>query len=214
MDLFADQIDSNIQIAAGAYWLRGFALPQADAITALLDGHLEQHPLQKMMTPMGYPMSVRTTSFGRLGWVGTIEGYGYAAIDVATQRAWPPIPRDLLDLAKQAASHAGYADFVPDTCLINVYEVGAKMGLHQDKDEHDFSQPIVSVSLGLPVIFQFGGSARSDKPAKVPLMHGDVVVWGGESRLFFHGVLTLKKGKHPLLGQRRINLTFRKAGKM
>lgn len=213
-DLFSDQMESQVTLAAGAYWLRGFALPQADVICAMLIAHFKSHPPQQMMTPMGYKMSVRTTSFGEFGWVSSKQGYGYAAKNSFTNQSWPAIPESFFDLAQRAANQAGYINFKPDTCLINVYEIGDKMGLHQDKDEADFSQPIVSVSLGLPVTFQFGGLTRAAKTLKVSLSHGDVVVWGAESRLYFHGVLPLKIGFHPLLGQRRINLTFRKAGKM
>lgn len=213
-DLFSEQIESKIALAAGAYWLRGFALPEADALCHQLLQHFETHPPQQMMTPMGYKMSVQTTSFGECGWVGTKNGYGYAPKNRLTNRSWPPIPDPFLDLARRAADQAGYSHFTPDTCLINVYAIGSKMGLHQDKDEVDFSQPIVSVSLGLPATFQFGGLSRSDPVTKIPLSHGDVVVWGAASRLCFHSVLPLKAGIHPLLGHRRINLTFRKAGKM
>lgn len=213
-DLFSDQMESQVMLAAGAYWLHDFALPQADVICAILIAHFKSHPPQQMMTPMGYKMSVRTTSFGEFGWVSSKQGYGYAAKNSFTNQSWPAIPESLFDLAQRAANQAGYINFKPDTCLINVYGIGDKMGLHQDKDEADFSQPIVSVSLGLPVTFQFGGLTRAAKTLKVSLSHGDVVVWGAESRLYFHGVLPLKIGFHPLLGQRRINLTFRKAGKM
>ena len=203
-----------ILIADGAAYLRGFALSRAVTICQLLDAHFKSHPPQQMMTPMGHKMSVRTTSFGQLGWVGTKNGYWYAKADPITQKPYPAMPTILLTLASDAAATAGYRNFVPDTCLVNVYEIGCKMGLHQDKDEQDFSQPIVSVSLGLPVTFQFGGLSRSNPTIKIPLVHGDVVVWGGASRRCFHGVLPLKAGIHPILGQRRINLTFRKAGKM
>ena len=213
-DFFSDQMESQVMLAKGAYWLRGFALPQADTICAMLIEHLKNYPPQQMMTPMGYSMSVRTTSFGEFGWVSSKQGYGYAVKNSFTNESWPPIPESFFDLAQRAANQAGYVNFKPDTCLINVYEIGDKMGLHQDKDEADFSKPIVSVSLGLPVIFQFGGLTRTAKTLKVPLSHGDVVVWGADSRLCFHGVLPLKAGTHGTLGQRRINLTFRKAGKM
>jgi alkylated DNA repair protein (DNA oxidative demethylase) len=201
-------------IAEGAAYLRGFALSRAVTICQLLDTHFKSHPPQQMMTPMGHKMSVRTTSFGQLGWVGTKNGYGYAEEDPTNQKPWPSIPAAFLALAYKAAAHAGYHHFVPDTCLVNVYDIGSKMGLHQDKDEQDFSHPIVSVSLGLPVTFQFGGLSRTDPTIKIPLTHGDIVVWGAASRQCFHGVLPIKTGMHPILGQRRINLTFRKAGKM
>jgi DNA oxidative demethylase len=213
-DLFSEQMESQVKLTDGAYWLRGFALPDADEICKTLLQHFKTHMPQRMMTPMGYKMSVLTTSFGDVGWVGTSKGYGYDTSNPISHEHWPSIPALFLDLATRAALQAGYSQFVPDTCLVNVYEIGSKMGLHQDKDEYDFSQPIVSVSLGLPATFQFGGLVRSNKAIKVPLTHGDVVVWGGEARLCFHGVLPLKTGMHHLLGQRRINLTFRKAGKM
>lgn len=210
-DLFSEQLNNHIQIANGAYWLRGFALPVAENIWAYLTQHFKQFPPQQMMTPMGYPMSVKTTSFGEYGWVGTPQGYGYSEVDLLTKKAWPPMPTAFLQLAQGAAQQAGYADYQPDTCLINVYTIGTKMGLHQDKDELDFSQPIVSVSLGIPATFLFGGAKRSDKTQKIPLTHGDVVVWGGASRRFYHGINTIKQNRHALLGDLRCNLTFRKA---
>jgi DNA oxidative demethylase len=213
-DLFSEQMERQVKLTDGAFWLRGFALPDADEICKTLMQHLKTHIPQQMMTPMGYKMSVLTTSFGDVGWVGTSKGYGYADSNPISHQHWPSIPVLFLDLATRAALQAGYSRFLPDTCLVNVYQIDSKMGLHQDKDEHDFSQPIVSVSLGLPTMFQFGGLARSHKTIKIPLTHGDVVVWGAEARLCFHGVLPLKTGMHHLLGQRRINLTFRKAGKM
>jgi alkylated DNA repair protein (DNA oxidative demethylase) len=214
MDLFSETLEpaeSTIQLADGAYWLRGFALPVADDLCALLLAHFKQFPPQQMMTPMGYPMSVKTTSFGDFGWVGTAQGYGYSAVDLLTQQPWSPMPDILLQLAQSAAQQAGYAGFVPDTCLVNVYAVGTKMGLHRDRDEQDFSQPIVSVSLGVPATFQFGGTKRTDTCQKIPLTHGDVVVWGGKTRLNYHGIMPLKPNIHALLGACRINLTFRKA---
>jgi len=214
-DLFPEQLmASSVMLAEGAYWLRGYALPEATNVCNMLKQHFKKHAPQQMTTPMGHKMSVRTTSFGQIGWVSTERGYGYANYDAITQQHWPAIPDLLLRLAGQAAEKAGYQQFVPDTCLVNVYEIGSKMGLHQDKDEQDFTQPIVSVSLGMPAIFLFGGANRSDKTQKIPVTHGDVVVWGGESRLHYHGILPLKAAQHHLLGQTRINLTFRKAGKM
>jgi alkylated DNA repair protein (DNA oxidative demethylase) len=165
-----------------------------------------------MHTPGGFRMSVAMSSCGTLGWVTDQHGYRYTRINPENNQPWPAMPTSFLQLAHAAALAAGFNDFVPDACLINRYEPGARMSLHQDKNERDFSQPIVSVSLGLPAVFLFGGLQRSDKTVRVPLAHGDVVVWGGPSRLRFHGVLPLKAGQHPLLGEQRINLTFRKAG--
>lgn len=211
MDLFSEQRPNLTPLAPGACWLPGFALPLMEALWPCLQQHLATHPPQKMMTPMGYFMSVQTSSMGGWGWVSGAQGYGYSPHNPATSTPWPPIPPVILQLAADAAATAGYRHFVPDSCLINVYTPGSKMGLHQDKDEMDFSQPIVSVSLGLPATFLFGGSKRSDKPVNIPLQHGDVVVWGGESRRFYHGVAAIKPGTHPLTGNKRINLTLRKA---
>jgi len=211
MDLFEDQLASEVSIAEGAVWLRGFALPVADVLWQALVVHFKHFPPQQMVTPMGYKMSVRTTSFGDVGWVGSQQGYSYAATDLAAKKTLPAIPLPFMQLASEAASKAAYDDFVPDSCLVNCYEVGAKMGLHQDKDERDFSQPIVSVSLGIPATFLFGGAKRSDQTVKIPLQHGDVVVWGGKSRRYYHGVQVVKPNKHPVLGALRCNLTFRKA---
>lgn len=211
MDLFAEAFSDPLALAAGASCLRGFALPVMATLWPAVQQHLLQSPPQSMMTPMGFPMSVRTTSMGDWGWIGSAGGYGYSAVNPDTAQPWPPIPSVIMDLANRAAQKAGFEGFVADSCLINVYAPGSKMGLHQDKDELDFSQPIVSVSLGLPATFLFGGAKRSDKPLKLSLQHGDVVVWGGASRRFYHGVAPVKAGQHALLGNQRINLTLRKA---
>jgi alkylated DNA repair protein (DNA oxidative demethylase) len=212
MDLFTEQRPDSIALAEGACWLPGFALPEMPVLWSCIKHHLAAHPPQRMMTPMGYLMSVQTSSMGNLGWVSDTQGYGYSATDPQSGESWPPLPAVILKLAEDAAKKAGYAHFVPDSCLVNVYAPGSKMGLHQDKDEKDFTQPIVSVSLGLPATFLFGGSKRSDKPVKIPLQHGDVVVWGGASRRFYHGIATIRAGTHSLTGNCRINLTLRKAG--
>jgi len=164
-----------------------------------------------MTTPGGYGMSVATTSCGSVGWITDKSGYRYDAIDPISGSHWPKIPASFLQLAKDAATQAGFSDFIPDSCLINRYEPGTKLSLHQDKDERDFSAPIVSVSLGLPAIFQLGGLKRTDKPQRIPLFHGDIVVWGGIARLVYHGVMPLKEGIHPMVGRYRFNLTFCKA---
>ena len=157
-------------------------------------------------------MSVAMTNCGKLGWVSDKKGYRYVALNPSTGALWQAMPMSFLQLAKNAAAEAGYANFVPDACLINQYAIGARMSLHQDKDEQDFSQPIVSVSLGCAARFLFGGLKRSDKPSKILLQHGDVVVWGGKSRLNYHGVMPLQANNHEALGACRFNLTFRKAG--
>ena len=206
---------TRVPLAEGALLLRGFATPDATAEAALLQA-LERviaaAPLRRMTTPNGQRMSVAMSNCGPLGWVSDRRGYRYVALDPESGRPWPPLPVPFPDLARRAAAAAGFDGFEPDACLVNRYEPGTRLSLHQDRDEHDFSAPIVSVSLGLPAVFLFGGLRRSDPAARVPLAHGDVVVWGGPARLRFHGVLPLKPGCHPRLGERRVNLTFRRAG--
>jgi alkylated DNA repair protein (DNA oxidative demethylase) len=157
-------------------------------------------------------MSVAMTNCGPLGWITDRRGYRYTGIDPQAGVEWPPMPDCFARLAAEAALSAGFDDFAPDACLINRYLPGASLSLHQDKNEQDFRAPIVSVSLGMPATFLFGGHKRSDRPTRIPLVHADVVVWGGEDRLRFHGVAPLKENAHQHLGAQRINLTFRKAG--
>jgi alkylated DNA repair protein (DNA oxidative demethylase) len=164
-----------------------------------------------MITPGGFRMSVAMTICGPWGWVSDRTGYRYSAVDPDNGRDWPRLPRSFLRLATEAAAAAGFEAFRPDACLVNRYLPGSKLSLHQDRDEQDYDAPIVSVSLGLPATFLFGGSKRSDKIRRLPLTHGDVVVWGGPDRLRYHGVAPLKDGTHPLLGAQRVNLTFRQA---
>ena len=209
-DLFS-RLETRENLAEGAMLLRGFALTNEREIIDAVGSVAQAAPFRNMTTPGGFRMSVAMTNCGAFGWVTDRKGYRYSSIDPETNQLWPTMPDALLDLAEHAARQAGYPEFSPDACLINRYEPGAKMSLHQDKDEKDFTNPIVSVSLGLPAIFQFGGLQRSDPVRKFPLQHGDIVVWGGPSRLFYHGILPLKDGEHPLVGQYRLNLTFRKA---
>jgi alkylated DNA repair protein (DNA oxidative demethylase) len=214
LDLFqglAETEPRNEPLADGAVVLRRFALPREKEILAALHDVATNAPFRHMITPGGYRMSVAMTNCGPLGWVSDKTGYRYQAVDPDTGEPWPEMPQVFSDLAGSSASAAGFPNFSPDACLINHYEPGAKLSLHQDKDEHDFQQPIVSVSLGLPAVFLFGGLKREEKTRRIPLAHGDVVVWGGPSRLRYHGVTPLKEGNHPLLGNFRINLTFRKA---
>ncbi|MDN2713819.1 DNA oxidative demethylase AlkB [Janthinobacterium sp. SUN120] len=217
LSLFADED----QIPAGpaplvpgsraSVLLRGFALPYLHEMLPALDAVVLAAPLRHMATPGGLRMSVAMSNCGPLGWVTDGRGYRYARHDPVSGLPWPPMPPVFLRLARQAALEAGYPDFTPDACLVNRYAPGARMALHQDRDECDFTAPIVSVSLGLPATFLFGGAERADKAARIALLHGDVVVWGGADRLRFHGVAPLKEGEHALLGAQRINLTFRKA---
>jgi DNA oxidative demethylase len=207
-NLFENLVES---LGDGAAVLREFALPEQTALLAALQDVTAAAPFRHMITPGGYRMSVAMTNCGSLGWVTEKTGYRYDAIDPLTQRPWPPMPEAFLRLAAGAAAAAGFANFVPDACLINRYEPGAKLSLHQDRDERDFDQPIVSVSLGIPAVFLFGGLKRADKTARVAVTHGDVVVWGGPARLRYHGVMPLKDAEHALLGRQRINLTLRKA---
>jgi alkylated DNA repair protein (DNA oxidative demethylase) len=209
LDLFDPQ--ERVILGEQAVLMRGRALSVDAALLAAIDAIAVRAPFRRMVTPGGFEMSVAMTNCGSVGWVTDRTGYRYAPSDPATGQPWPPLPDRFAALAQDAAAEAGFADFVPDACLVNRYEPGARLSLHQDKDERDYRQPVVSVSLGLPATFQFGGMKRGDRPRKVLLAHGDIVVWGGPSRLVFHGVLALKDGDHPLAGRRRFNLTFRKA---
>ena len=191
--------------------LRGFATPFEDELIAALRDIAEQAPFRHMSTPGGHQMSVAMTNCGDAGWVTDRAGYRYDGADPQSGKPWPAMPSSFQKLAADAAAEAGFAGFAPDACLINRYEPGARMSLHQDRDEHDFAAPIVSVSLGLPAIFLFGGLQRSDKTGRYRLQNGDIVVWGGPARLAFHGVAPLADGEHVLMGRQRINLTFRKA---
>ncbi|MFZ4286848.1 DNA oxidative demethylase AlkB [Variovorax sp. HJSM1_2] len=212
-DLFADQpLDPHIAIGAQAFVLPGCALPYLDALLPAIDAIVEAAPWRQMVTPGGFTMSVALTNCGALGWTSDRRGYRYSATDPQSGQAWPAMPAVFSALAQHAANLAGFSHFQPDACLINRYRPGTKLSLHQDRDERDYGQPIVSVSLGMPAIFLFGGQTRAGKSTKIPLKHGDVMVWGGVDRLRFHGVLPLEDQPHPLLGGQRINLTFRKAG--
>lgn len=192
--------------------LGGFAAPVDRALLAALAGVVETAPFRQMVTPGGWTMSVAMTNCGALGWVTDRSGYRYDPIDPESGQHWPKMPDVFTELAAKAAAAAGFLGFAPDACLINRYEPGARLSLHQDRNERDFGHPIVSVSLGLPATFLWGGPKRADRPRRMPLAHGDVVVWGGPARLTFHGVHTLKDGHHPLTGNLRYNLTLRRAG--
>jgi DNA oxidative demethylase len=213
-DLFENAADARPPrevIAEGAVLLRGLARLVENELMAALRDITAQAPFRNMVTPGGYRMSVAMTNCGNLGWVTDRTGYRYDTHDPETGKPWPAMPASFRELATEASDRAGFGGFLPDACLINRYQPGARMSLHQDKDEQDFGAPIVSVSLGLPATFLFGGMKRSDKPRRFRLEHGDVVVWGGPTRLAFHGVAPLAEGEHGRLGRQRINLTFRKA---
>lgn len=211
-DLFdAIEQDGREPMGDGAVLLRGFALSVEEELLAALDAIIARAPFRHMVTPGGHTMSVAMTNCGAAGWVTDRSGYRYDACDPLTGQPWPAMPEPFQALATLAGAEAGYRRFAPDACLINRYEPGARLSLHQDKNERDFANPIVSVSLGLPATFQFGGLQRTDPVRKYALRHGDVAVWGGPSRLYFHGVPELKDGMHPRVGRMRINLTFRGA---
>ncbi|NMY86228.1 DNA oxidative demethylase AlkB [Pseudomonas sp. WS 5411] len=215
-DLFSDealqQPARREQIGEQSYVLRGYALPWLERVLPELRAVLVQSPFRHMVTPGGYTMSAALSSCGALGWTTSPQGYRYSTLDPERQQPWPSMPAVLRELAINAASAAGFDGFAPDACLINRYVPGARMSLHQDKNERDYNAPVVSLSLGLPAVFLFGGHQRSDKTQKISLFHGDVAVWGGVDRLRFHGVLPIKEGAHPRMGPQRINLTFRTAG--
>jgi DNA oxidative demethylase len=210
-DSVPDVRPSQEAMADGAVLLRGFAKPVESDLLVALREIVAQAPFRHMSTPGGHQMSVAMTNCGSAGWVTDPSGYRYDGVDPESGKQWPAMPAAFRELALQAAAEGGFDGFAPDACLINRYEPGARMSLHQDRDEHDFGAPIVSVSLGLPAIFMFGGIKRSDKPRRFRLEHGDIAVWGGPSRLFFHGVALLADGEHAVLGRQRVNLTFRKA---
>ncbi len=212
-DLFpADLTPRREAIGEQAFVLRGFALPHADELIARVAELHRLAPFRQMVTPGGFTMSVAMTNCGRLGWTTDRRGYRYSERDPASGQLWPAMPELFLTLAREAAAQAGFGEFAPDACLVNRYRPGSRLSLHQDKNELDYNAPIVSVSLGIPATFLFGGHERSDKASRIPLHHGDVTVWGGQDRLRYHGVLPVKSDPHPLVGDERINFTFRKAG--
>lgn len=214
LDLFENESSGGREIlGAQAFVLRGFALPVANELLANIALIEKISPIRYLVTPGGHTMSVGMTNCGRLGWTSDRRGYKYTAVDPLTDNPWPQMPNEFLTLAQSAANEAGFQSFIPDACLINRYATGTKLSLHQDKDEQDLDAPIVSVSLGIPAVFQFGGFERNDKKENVPLFHGDVVVWGGVDRLRYHGVLPIKSNTHLILGEQRINLTFRKVNR-
>ncbi len=212
--LFDEQAEVESQperLGPGAVVLRGLATAHEAALLAGVQSVIATAPFRHMVTPGGFRMSVAMTNCGSFGWVTDRTGYRYDPADPESGRAWPPMPESFLRLAQEAAAQAGFSGFVPDACLINRYQPHARLSLHQDRNERDFAAPIVSVSLGIPAVFLFGGVRRADRARRVLLRHGDVVVWGGPARLRYHGVLPLAEAEHPALGGYRVNLTFRKA---
>jgi len=212
LELFAPISGARDPIGPRACVLRGFAAGRFGELEEGLAQVVRESPFRHMVTPGGFVMSVALTNCGSLGWTSDRRGYRYTRHDPESGRPWPQMPEAFMRLARDAAREAGFEAFCPDACLVNRYAPGARLSLHQDKDERDYGAPIVSVSLGMPATFLFGGHARTDRAARVRLQHGDVVVWGAEDRLRYHGVLPLRDEPHPLLGSQRINLTFRKAG--
>jgi alkylated DNA repair protein (DNA oxidative demethylase) len=213
-DLFEHLFEAEAlseSLAPGATIFRGAATSKAKSLVAAVMRVTEQAPFRHMITPGGYRMSVAMTNCGQVGWVTDQAGYRYEASDPMRGQHWPVMPVEFLELASDSATKAGFTNFLPDSCLINRYEPGARLSLHQDRNERDFGAPIVSVSLGLPAVFLFGGLRRSDRARRIRLVHGDIVVWGGLARLRYHGVMPLQDGWQPGLGQCRLNLTFRRA---
>jgi alkylated DNA repair protein (DNA oxidative demethylase) len=214
LSLFADSEEERPwreELCPSAVVLRRFAVPDDRAIFVGLHDVIERAPFRHMVTPGGFRMSVAMTNCGSYGWVTDCTGYRYDRIDPESGTPWPIMPAAFLKLAREAAAQAGFEGFEPDACLINRYDPGARLSLHQDKSERDLNEPVVSVSLGIPAVFLFGGLRRRDTSLRVLLAHGDVAVWGGPARLRYHGILPLKEGYHPSTGGHRINLTFRKA---
>jgi alkylated DNA repair protein (DNA oxidative demethylase) len=203
--------DDAEPIADGAVLLRGFAAAHTCVLVEAIRAIAAAAPFRNMVTPGGARMSVAMTNCGDAGWITDRRGYRYSRVDPVSRRAWPSMPESFRTLAARAAAAGGYEGFEPDACLINRYEPGARLSLHQDRDERDFGAPVVSVSLGLPIVFLFGGLRRTDRPRRVWLESGDMIVWGGPARLAFHGTATLACGVDPLTGGCRINLTLRKA---
>ncbi len=210
-DLFATT-SAPLPLPDGVRRLEGFALSRQEALLEAIAAVLAAAPFRHLWTPGGQPMSVAMTNCGTLGWISDRRGYRYSALDPQSGRPWPPLPEVIHELAVAAAGAAGFAAFAPDACLINRYVPGARMSLHQDRDERDLQAPIVSISLGLPAVFLFGGLQRRGRPLRIALEHGDVIVWGGPVRLAYHGVAPVPEGEHPRVGRQRLNLTLRQAG--
>ncbi len=198
-----------LRLGDGIALLRGFS--RSTELMPIIDAIARQAPFRHLVTPGGQTMSVAMTNCGPVGWVSDRSGYRYSPRDPLTGEIWPPLPAPFETLARGAAALAGFPDFEPDACLVNRYSPGARLTAHRDADEQNYAQPIVSVSLGLPATFAFYGLARGGKGRSVALVDGDVLVWGGPSRLVYHAVRPIKPGTHPVTGGFRYNLTFRHA---
>lgn len=201
---------ARIALGPGAVLLGGFALAVADTLIAQIEAMARDTPLRHMETRGGHRMSVAMFNCGALGWVSDRSGYRYDPVDPESGKRWPEMPRAFRDVARSAVDIAGYPRFTPDACLVNCYRPGTQLSLHRDQDERDRTAPIVSVSLGRPATFLWGGLARNDAQSRHTVLHGDVVVWGGPSRFVYHGVQRLQDGWHEATGALRYNLTFRK----
>jgi alkylated DNA repair protein (DNA oxidative demethylase) len=209
--LFPDQTEPSIEpLGEGVTLLSAFCRDEAPTLFEAIATVAAMSPFRQMIVPSGHTMSVAMTNTGDLGWTTDRTGYRYTTLDPATGKPWPPMPASLRDLAERAATTAGFSTFTPNACLINRYAVGARLSLHQDKNEQDYTHPIVSVSLGLPATFLLGTLRRADTPRRIRIQHGDVLVWGGPARLIYHGVAPIASGTHPLTGSFRINITFRR----
>lgn len=214
-DLFPGRGESEpLAIGTGAFCFKGAITADGSEVLRAVRHVIAQAPFRHLTTPGGRQMSVAMSNCGQLGWVSDHAGYRYQTTDPITGKAWPSMPRVLLTTAQQLASRAGFANFHPDVCLINRYRAKDRMGLHQDKDEGNVTAPIVSLSLGLPATFIWGGLHRTGSTQRFLLEHGDAMVWGAADRLRFHGVAPLKAGEHPLTGDCRINITFRQTGSL
>jgi alkylated DNA repair protein (DNA oxidative demethylase) len=209
LELPFDAGSARLGLGEGITLLRGFA--DTARLMPLIERVAARAPFRHLVTPGGQTMSVAMTNCGPVGWVSDRGGYRYSSSDPVTGHDWPAMPDEFRRLALDAANLCGFPSFVPDACLINRYSAGARLTAHRDADEQNFAQPIVSVSLGLPANFAFYGLARGGKGKTVALVDGDVLVWGGPSRLAYHAVRPIKPGIHPLTGEFRFNLTFRHA---
>ncbi len=207
---FNEQASTEV-IDNDAIILKGFVRAKANQLVKDAELISQQSPFRTMTTPGGGKMSVAITNCGHCGWLSDEHGYRYQQIDPVTHRSWPEMPQSFLKICAAATKAASFAEFMPDACLLNKYQADAKMGLHNDNDEHDLTAPIVSVSLGLDAVFLFGGKTRQSPTRKYLLSHGDVVVFGGQSRLNFHGISLIKPTYiSDDLTDHRLNLTFRK----